>query len=106
MYHDHIDGRGVALFEAIRDRDLEGVVAKWKGGRYHTDGQTTSWLKVRNPTYPQVEQRREVFAPRRSVWTRSRAAAPLLAPELAQRADATPGHNQQPRRRRRGNGLD
>ena len=47
VYHDHIDGRGVALFEAIRGRDLEGVVAKWKHGRYDTDGQTTSWLKIR-----------------------------------------------------------
>lgn len=33
LYHDHIDGRGVALFDAIRGKDLEGVVAKWKHGR-------------------------------------------------------------------------
>jgi ATP-dependent DNA ligase len=32
VYHDHIDGRGMALFDAIRGRDLEGVVAKWKHG--------------------------------------------------------------------------
>lgn len=42
LYHDHIDGHGVALFEAVRGKDLEGVVAKWKHGRYHIDGQTTS----------------------------------------------------------------
>jgi len=42
LYHDHIDGRGTALFDAVRGRDLEGVVAKWKHGRYHTHGQTTS----------------------------------------------------------------
>ena len=41
LYHDHVDGRGVALFDAVRGHDLEGVVAKWKRGRYHTDGQTT-----------------------------------------------------------------
>jgi hypothetical protein len=25
LYHDHIEGRGVALFEAMRGRDLEEV---------------------------------------------------------------------------------
>jgi len=35
--------RGSALFAAVCERDLEGVVAKWKRGRYHSDGQTTSW---------------------------------------------------------------
>src|SRR5689334_6518593 len=29
LFHDHIDGRGVALFDAVRGRDLEGIVAKW-----------------------------------------------------------------------------
>jgi hypothetical protein len=32
------------------EHDLKGIVAKWKRGRYHSDGQTTSWLKLRNPT--------------------------------------------------------
>jgi bifunctional non-homologous end joining protein LigD len=27
LYHDHIDGRGVALFDAVRGNDLEGIVA-------------------------------------------------------------------------------
>jgi hypothetical protein len=49
LYHDHVDGRGRALFDAVRGRDLEGIVAKWKRGRYHTDGQTTSWLKGPKP---------------------------------------------------------
>jgi bifunctional non-homologous end joining protein LigD len=85
LYHDHIDGRGLALFDAVRGKDLEGIVAKWKHGRYHTDGQTTSWVKVRNPDYSQVEGRHDVFAPRRSVWSRSRSARPVLCPELAAR---------------------
>jgi len=38
-----------------RGHDLEGVVAKWKHGRYHIDRQTTSWLKVRHPTYSQMD---------------------------------------------------
>jgi len=83
LYHDHVDARGVALFDAVRGHDLEGVVAKWKRGRYHTDGQTTSWLKIRNPEYSQIEGRHDVFAPRRSAWSRSRSARPVLSPELA-----------------------
>jgi bifunctional non-homologous end joining protein LigD len=65
LYHDHVAGRGVPLFDAIRGKDLEGVVAKWKDGRYYTDGQTTSWFKIRNPEYSQIEDL-DVFSPRRS----------------------------------------
>jgi ATP-dependent DNA ligase len=61
LYHDHIDGRGIALFDDVREKDLEGVVAKWKRGRYHSDAQTTSWFKIRNLDYSQIEGRREVF---------------------------------------------
>ena len=57
IYLDHIDDRGAALFAAVCQRDLEGVVSKWKRGRYHSDGQTTSWLKIRNPEYSQVARR-------------------------------------------------
>jgi len=90
LYHDHVEGRGVALFDAIRGQDLEGVVAKWKRGRYHTDGQTTSWLKVRNPMYSQMEHRRDVFAARRSVWTRSRRRR--LCSRLSWRSVRMPHH--------------
>jgi hypothetical protein len=86
LYHDHIDGRGGALFEAVRGQDLEGVVAKWKRGRYHTDGQTTSWLKIRNPEYSQMEGRHDVLAPRRSASCRPLSAKPILCSDLAARA--------------------
>lgn len=66
VYMDHVDGRGSELFAAICRRDLEGVVAKWKRGRYHSDGQTTSWPKIRNPEYSQVEGRPELFAARKA----------------------------------------
>jgi bifunctional non-homologous end joining protein LigD len=85
--HDHVDGRGVALFDAVRGKDLEGVVAKWKHGRYHTDGQTTSWFKIRNLDYSQIEGRRDVFEARRSAWSRSRSARPLLCPALRSASD-------------------
>lgn len=52
LYHDHIDGRCIALFEAMRGNDLEGIVAN--GSAVGTDGQTTSWLKIRCPEYSQI----------------------------------------------------
>jgi bifunctional non-homologous end joining protein LigD len=82
VYMNHVVGRGADLFAAICAHDLEGVVAKWKRGRYYSDGQTTSWLKIRNPAYSQIEGRHDVFAPRRSAWSRSRSARPVLCPEL------------------------
>jgi hypothetical protein len=38
LYLDHVVGRDVDLFAAVCARDLEGVVAKWKHGRYYTSG--------------------------------------------------------------------
>jgi bifunctional non-homologous end joining protein LigD len=82
VYLDHVVGRGADLFAAVCARDLEGVVAKWKHGRYYTDGATTSWLKVRNPTYSQMEGRSDHFRPVRSAFSRSRSARPVLCREL------------------------
>ncbi len=59
LYADHIEQRGVELFRLACDRDLEGVVAKWKYGAY---GQ--SWWKIRNPNYSQYEGRHEMFEKR------------------------------------------
>ena len=52
---DHIDERGCELFAATCERDLEGIVAKWRYGRYTSDGSSTSWLKIKNPEYWQME---------------------------------------------------
>ena len=46
---DHVNGRGIDLFRVVCRDDLEGIVAKWKQGPYHTDGVTTSWLKIKKP---------------------------------------------------------
>ena len=46
MYVDHVEGRGKDLFKLVCDADLEGVVAKWKLGRYMADDRT-SWVKMR-----------------------------------------------------------
>ena len=42
--------------------DLEGIVAKRKDGLYTPD--ETSWVKIRNPKYSQMEGRRELFEKR------------------------------------------
>jgi len=60
----HIESRGCDLFRAACEHDLEGIVAKWRGGTYQP-GPHTSWLKIRNPHYSQWDGRRELFETRR-----------------------------------------
>jgi hypothetical protein len=50
--------RGRDLFQAARQYDLEGIVAKRKTDPYDT---RTRWLKIKNPSYSQAEGRRELF---------------------------------------------
>jgi bifunctional non-homologous end joining protein LigD len=42
LYADHIEQHGIEIFRRTCERDLEGVVAKWRYGAY---GQ--SWFKIR-----------------------------------------------------------
>jgi ATP-dependent DNA ligase len=49
---EHIERRGVDLFCAACRHDLEGIVGKWKPGRYSTDGTSTSWVKIKEPQLP------------------------------------------------------
>lgn len=60
-YVDHVWERGRDLYGAACAADAEGIVAKWSRGRYHSDGATTSWLKIKNPDYSQLEGRHELF---------------------------------------------
>ena len=60
LYADHIEGRGVDLFEATCGRDLEGIVAKLAAGRYEPAAPT--WVKIKNPAYSQAEGRADFFA--------------------------------------------
>jgi bifunctional non-homologous end joining protein LigD len=53
---------GLALFEAVKRLDLEGVVAKRKADPY---GAALPWYKVLNPGYSQKEGRGELFDRRR-----------------------------------------
>jgi bifunctional non-homologous end joining protein LigD len=63
LYVDHVVGRGEDLFRLVCARDLEGVVAKWKRGRY-MEGDRTSWLKIKNHNYSQGVGREKLFEKR------------------------------------------
>lgn len=71
------------LFEEVWRQDCEGIIAKWAHGAYHTNGQTTSWLKVKNREYSQMTGRRELFERRNDKSRRRRYASPILCSELA-----------------------
>jgi hypothetical protein len=36
-------------------------VAKLASGRYHADGTSTNWCKIKNPAYTQMTARHELF---------------------------------------------
>jgi hypothetical protein len=60
------------------------IVAKWANGTYQCDGRSTSWLKIKNPDYSQMEGRHELFVARLpSATDRARSptasACPLVA---------------------------
>jgi bifunctional non-homologous end joining protein LigD len=59
IYAQHIETQGVAFFEEICARDLEGVVAKCKLSIYKSNG--TGWLKIKNPKYSQAVGRHDLF---------------------------------------------
>jgi bifunctional non-homologous end joining protein LigD len=57
LYAQHIEHNGKLLFQEVVERNLEGVVAKRRMGRYAEHG----WLKIKNPKYTQVEGRHDMF---------------------------------------------
>ena len=69
LYVDHVAGRGVDLFRAVCEQDLEGIVAKLAAGRYEPEA--TTWVKVKNPAYSQAEGRADFFDARNG-YTRLR----------------------------------
>src|SRR4051812_31067072 len=79
LYVDAIAERGTDFFRLACRRDLENIVAKWAHGTYQCDGRGTSWLKIKNPQYSQMEGRRELFEARCDGHQRkSQTAAPAL----------------------------
>ncbi|MGB2625460.1 MAG: hypothetical protein WAK20_01615, partial [Candidatus Acidiferrum sp.] len=59
LFAHHVEGDGIALFEAICAKDLEGIVAKRKNGIYRNDGR--EWQKIKNPDYSQAVGRHELM---------------------------------------------
>jgi len=52
---------GTALFQRVCKIDLEGVVAKHSFGPYTTEPERTTWFKIRNPKYSQMEGKEKLF---------------------------------------------
>ena len=63
LYVNHVVGRGKELFQLACKEDLEGVVAKWKRGKY-MEGDRTSWVKIKNAKYTQSVGREKLFEKR------------------------------------------
>ena len=61
MYLDYLERNGSGLFAKVCELDCEGIVAKWKAGSYIADARPSSWAKVKNPNYSQLEGREELF---------------------------------------------
>ena len=50
--------------------DLEGIVAKWKDGKYVADNRRSSWVKIKNREYSQAKVGLNYLIPsRRAKWT-------------------------------------
>jgi len=64
LYVDHIDQDGERLFHLACREDLEGIVAKLRSGAYDCQ-HGTSWIKIKNPAYPQIVGRQELFEKRK-----------------------------------------
>jgi bifunctional non-homologous end joining protein LigD len=59
LYAAHVERHGLKLFEAICQKDCEGIVAKHRLAPYSAKPQ--SWFKVLNPGYTQKRGRKEMF---------------------------------------------
>lgn len=60
-YVDHLAERGHDLYALPCAHDVEGLIANWARGNYHSDGATTSWLKIKNPDFSQMAGCHELF---------------------------------------------
>ena len=60
-YADHVEHYGTALFERVCKLDLEGIVAKHDFGPYVTEPERTTWFKIKNRNYSQMQGREELF---------------------------------------------
>jgi bifunctional non-homologous end joining protein LigD len=61
-YVEHVEQYGTALFQRVCEMDLEGIVAKHSYGPYVTEAQRTTWFKIKNRNYSQMQGREELFS--------------------------------------------
>jgi bifunctional non-homologous end joining protein LigD len=61
LFAKHVPQHGRDLFAAVCERDLEGIVAKWKDAPYNPAALPLSWIKVKNPDYSHARDRAELF---------------------------------------------
>jgi len=61
LFAKHVPQHGRDLFAAVCERDLEGIVAKFKNAPYNPAALPLSWLKVKNLQYSQARDRHELF---------------------------------------------
>jgi bifunctional non-homologous end joining protein LigD len=73
----YVEERGIDLFNEVCQRNLEGVVAKRKAGKYAT---VSGWLKIKNPRYTQTEWRHELFESFQTKHLKPVAAVPKKPP--------------------------
>jgi bifunctional non-homologous end joining protein LigD len=60
-YADHVAQYGTALFQRVCKLDLEGIVAKHSLAPYTTERERTTWFKIKNRNYSQMEGREDLF---------------------------------------------
>jgi bifunctional non-homologous end joining protein LigD len=70
-------GEGRALFRAVVDADLEGIVAKHLAAAYHAN--SARWYKIINPSYTQRRGRAEWFLERRGGHDRQRMTSSSIS---------------------------
>src|SRR4051812_15745918 len=61
LYADHVEQYGTALFKRVCKMNLEGIVAKHSYGPYTGERERTTWFKIKNRNYSQMQGREELF---------------------------------------------
>jgi bifunctional non-homologous end joining protein LigD len=61
QYVEHVEQYGTTLFQRVCEMDLERIVAKHSFGNYVTERERTTWFKIKNRSYSQMEGREKLF---------------------------------------------
>jgi len=75
-YADHVEQYGTALFQRVCEMDLEGIVAKHSLAPYTTE--RTTWFKIKNRNYSQMQGREELFERERHKNLTKRRGIPVM----------------------------